>query len=135
MTVRRMVVVRTPGTTDTPCIRISNRMLEAVSKLAVGTPIEVIYRKDEITIRKVNDHYEPNNLQGKPVCPVSHPAPTFGAACAEEGAGHPRGGTSHSGGSPEPMRDVRALRYVLRGHWSPIHGQNAGTDSRTVRAQ
>ncbi|OGJ54792.1 hypothetical protein A2880_03395 [Candidatus Peribacteria bacterium RIFCSPHIGHO2_01_FULL_49_38] len=130
MTVRHMKVVRTPGTTDTPMVKIANQMLEAM-EFTIGTTIEVTYQQGIISIRKVNEKYEPNNLQGQPVSPVSHPGASD-AVHAEESAGHTGRGTSDPRSSPEALWDVRSLRHVFGGYFHSIHRQNAGTGSRAV---
>lgn len=50
---RRMVVVRAPSTNNKPMIRISNNLLVHVG-FTIGTPIEVIYERGIITIKKLH---------------------------------------------------------------------------------
>jgi len=57
---RKMVVVRAPGSDDTPMIRITNKLLADVG-FEIGTGIEVSYRKDKITIKKLDKNYERNS--------------------------------------------------------------------------
>ncbi len=82
MTVRRMKVVRSPGSETRPEIRISNSWLFPAG-FGVGTPIEVTYQKDKIIIRKLEDKHESNFLQGQPAGPI--PIPT-NSVCAKESA-------------------------------------------------
>jgi hypothetical protein len=50
--VRRMVIVRAPGTNNKPMIRISNNIL-AHAGFTIGTRIEITYERDIITIKKI----------------------------------------------------------------------------------
>ena len=86
MTVKRMTVVRNPGTMDRPMIKLANATLEDMG-FEMGTPIEVSYQRDLITIRNLNDNHESNNLQ-KPRCPKSDPV---SGTAATSDAGQPRG--------------------------------------------
>lgn len=51
--VRKMVVIRAPGTNDKPAIRIVNKWLVEAG-FVIGTQIEVSYQPDIITIKKLN---------------------------------------------------------------------------------
>src|SRR3989344_3032810 len=114
MTVRHMTVVRAPGTNDRAMIRIVNNTLAEMG-FKIGTPIKVSYQRGIISIKKVNDKYEPDNLQ-QPSSPLTSPTPPSGA-CAGESTRHAGSGTSHPQGNQETMRDIQPLRYVLRGHF------------------
>ena len=57
MTKRKMSVVRAPGTYNTPMIRIINNIL-GTEGFIIGTPIEVSYLPERITIKKVNKSNE-----------------------------------------------------------------------------
>src|SRR3989344_6909094 len=54
---RRMTVVRAPGTYATPMIKISNRMLVAAG-FGIGTPIEVRYDRNIITVKVIDYEYQ-----------------------------------------------------------------------------
>ena len=49
---RSMVVVRAPGTSNKPMLRVSNRLLTNAG-FNIGTAIEVTYERSIITIRKI----------------------------------------------------------------------------------
>jgi len=70
MTVRRQTVVRNPGTFDRPLIKIANSTLEDMG-FEMGTPIEVSYQQNLITIRNINNQHEHNNVQT--THPVTNP--------------------------------------------------------------
>ncbi len=54
---RRMVIVRAPGTIDIPMLRISNSFL-AGAGFEINTRIEVFYEKGRITITKLaSEHH------------------------------------------------------------------------------
>ena len=59
--IRRMSVVRTPGTEDRPMIRIANRFLSDAG-FEIGGTVEVHYQNGVIIIKKLNEH-ESNNIQ------------------------------------------------------------------------
>lgn len=61
MTVRRMVIVRAPGTQKNPMVRISNSFL-VLAGFKIGTPIEISYQQSVITIKKLDSSYEHCNL-------------------------------------------------------------------------
>ena len=61
--VRKMSVVRTPGTGDKPMIRIANRFLLDYG-FKIGSTVEVSYQPGVIII-KLNKKYESNNIQEK----------------------------------------------------------------------
>lgn len=68
MTLRNMVVVRSPSTDNRPEIRISNSFL-LLSGFKVGTPIEVCYQQGRIIITKLNNQHaiRSNTEAPKPV--------------------------------------------------------------------
>ena len=53
--IRRMSVVRTPGTEDKPMIRIANRFLSDAG-FKIGSTVEVSYQSGVIIIKKLNEH-------------------------------------------------------------------------------
>lgn len=114
MTVRRMTVVRCPGTMDRPMIKIANSTLEDVG-FEMGTAIEVLYQRDEIVIRKLKDYHEPNNVQKEPAGPVPNTVSTGATAEAEAGR------VSDQRASATALRDIQSLSYVLGGHGRPCH--------------
>jgi len=57
MTPRLMKIVRNPGSSDTPCLKIANRILEA-NGFVIGTPIRVSYGRDVVIITKQSDENE-----------------------------------------------------------------------------
>jgi len=136
MTVRRMTVVRCPGTMDRPMIKIANSTLEDMG-FEMGTAIEVSYvRRGEIIIRKLKDKHEPDNLQKQPAGPVSHSGPSAsGRACATESTGHAEGGASNARACEATMRDMQSHRYVLRGQSNNLYAQNAGAHRGAMRVE
>ena len=110
MTVKRQTVVRNPGTMDKPMIKIANSTLEDMG-FELGTPIEVSYQRDLITIRNIN--HEHDNIQTPH--PVADPTPS-NRGDEEKGDGHAGSGTRDAEGNPEALRDVPVYRYVLRGY-------------------
>jgi len=92
-------------------IKIANATLEDMG-FEMGTPIEVSYQRDLITIRNINQH-EHNNIQTPH--PITNPTPSD-RACAEKSDGHTRSGTRDAEGNPEALRDVPVYRYFLRGY-------------------
>src|SRR3989344_8851229 len=97
MTVRRMSIVRCPGTMDRPMLKVTNSQLEAVG-FTMGTPVEITYQEGLLIVKKMN--HEPNNVQ-KPASPVTNPAASSGTASAEDGAGR----TSDQGACAEIVQD------------------------------
>ena len=107
MTVRRMVVVRSPGTETRPEIRISNSWL-LLAGFTVGASIEVAYQKNKIIITKIETNHE-HNLQ-KPKRPFSVPtAQASGATAPRESDGHAERGAS----------DTASITQALYGPASP----------------
>ena len=84
MTVRRMVVVRSPGTDRRPEIRISNTWL-LLAGFVVGTPIEVFYNRGVITIRTIREHEQRNIQKVSVTVPDENAA---GPRDAEKSIGH-----------------------------------------------
>ena len=66
---RRMSVVRSPGTTEKPMIRIANNFL-VDADFSIGNTVEVSYDQSIIIIKKINKHVY-NNIQK--TCSVSVP--------------------------------------------------------------
>ena|SRR3989344_6675583 len=112
---RRMTVVRAPGTYATPMIKISNRML-VTAGFGIGTPIEVRYDRNIITVKVIDHEYQ---LQSPP-SPFSLPTAsvTSGKTGAGEVAEHARRAepcaidTSQVVPSP-----ICPLRWILSGHY------------------
>src|SRR3990167_961884 len=128
MTVRRQTVVRNPGTMDRPMIKIANSTLEDMG-FEMGTPIEVSYQRDLITIRNINQH-EHNNIQTPH--PVTDPTSPSGVD-ATEGDGHAGSGARDAEGNPKALRDVPVYRYILRGYGYPCNvPARTGTHSGSV---
>lgn len=82
MTLRHMVVVRSPSTDNRPEIRISNSFL-LLAGFKIGTPIEVCYQQDRLIITKLNNHHAilntteaPNSLPSATYTPESAPYPS-----------------------------------------------------------
>lgn len=113
MTVRRMTVVRTPGTDDKAMIRLTSNTMLTSAGFTVGTEIEVTYERNIITIKTLNHEH---HLQA-PTSPLPLPV-AFGASDAGEIYGHvgrsesnPTAVTKAVPTSPQP------LRYILAGSW------------------
>jgi len=115
MTLRKMVVVRAPSTTNCPMVRIANRTLQ-LHGFVIGAVIEVAYEQNIITLR-ILDHA--NKLQ-KPSSPVA-----LSTASSEAGAGE---GDEYAGRRKPDTADVtkavsaqsQPMRFVLSGHWSNV---------------
>lgn len=68
-----------------------------------------------ITKTKRKQHHEHYNVQ-KSKCPLTDTAAQASSATTSgAGAGHTTGKQSDAAGSPETLRDIQPLRYVLRG--------------------
>ena len=124
MTLRNMVVVRAPSTTDCPMVRIANRILK-LHGFVIGEKIEVVYEQNKITL-KILDHA--NTIQ-KPSSPVA--LSTASSADAEECDGHAGRGKSN----PADIRQVvpnpaSSLRWVLSGQWGNGDVKDAGYFNR-----
>lgn len=107
---RRMTVVRAPGTDETPMIKIANQLLKAAG-FGIGTPVEVAYGPGIITVKIIN---HANHLQ-TPQRPVAHSAASV-QADARKGVGYSRYGKS----SPTDVTKavpvpVLPLGYVFAG--------------------
>lgn len=132
MTVRRMTVVRCPGTMDRPMIKIANSTLEYMG-FEMGTAVEVSYQRGVITVRKLDDHHEPDNLQ-QPASPLTSPTPP-GGACEEASARHPKRGAPVSKECAATLRNVQSLCYLLGGHRNPLYAQNTGAYRSAMRIE
>jgi len=115
MTIRNMVVVRAPSTTNCPMVRIANRMLK-LHGFTIGVPIEVAYAQNIITLR-ILDHA--NKLQSSP-SPLSIPAAS-GTADAEENTRHAGRGKSNSADVTEAVSaQPKSVRLILSRYWSNV---------------
>lgn len=129
MTIRMMTVVRTPGTDNKPMVKIANQLLLTMG-FAIGVPIEVTYEQGLISIRRLDNNYEPNNNLQAPSGPVAISA----ASCTDD-AGEGDGYAGRRKPGPTDVAEVvpstvQPMRYVLSGHWYYGHRQNAGISSR-----
>jgi hypothetical protein len=107
MTVRRMTVVRSPGTMDTPMVKIANQLLETIG-FNMGTPIEVTYRQGEIVIKTLRNQYGSNQLQ-QPAGPITN-STASDTADTKASAGNERVGESNPRSSaPAVYYDVKDL--------------------------
>jgi len=115
MTVRRMAVVRAPSTNGKPMIRIVNNLL-AKAGFEIGTPIEVVYQQNIITLRILENA---NTIQKSPSpVAISAASVTPGESGAGEVARHERRTKScaldTSKTVPSP---IRPFRWILSGHY------------------
>lgn len=69
MTVRRMTVVRCPGTMDRPMIKIANSTLETMG-FTMGASIEITYQEGLLIVKKIDKTYDANKSLQEPRCPV-----------------------------------------------------------------
>ena len=79
MTVRKMLIVRAPGTDRNPMLRISNSFL-LLAGFKVGTAIEVSYQPGLITIKKISNHDYHSTKVSAPKPRTSPAAPGVPAA-------------------------------------------------------
>lgn len=125
---RRMTVVRAPGTDALPMIKIANRMLSAAG-FGIGTAVGITYGRGIITIKTLDHEHQ---LQ-EPRSPVSLSAASR-EADAGESDGHARRGepspTDVTKAVPIP---VQPLGYVFSGHYYHGKPQNSGLSCREVR--
>src|SRR3989344_701055 len=115
MTVRRMTIVRSPGTDSTPMLKISNLLLPIMG-FAIGAPVMVAYQPGIITVKILNHEHQ---LQ-KSSSPISLPS----ASCATN-AGKIDGPTGRSeSNSTDVTKAVptspQPLRYILTGSWHHV---------------
>ena len=111
MIARTMVIVRAPGSEDTPMVKIANRLLDTMG-FSVGTHIEVIYQQGQIIIKLINEN-EFNNVQksgplATPAAPVSKTT-----AVESQGAGCAKREFAYSQGNPTPLRFSSVYRNIL----------------------
>lgn len=116
MTLRRMVVVRSPSTNNRPEIRISNSFL-LLTGFKVGTPIEVCYQQDRIIITKLSTQHA--KLQ-KPVNPLTVSAAS-GQASAGACDGHAERAQPSATNTTEALPNaVQPAGYLLAGHYNHV---------------
>lgn len=133
MTLRNMVVVRAPSTTNCPMVRIANRMLK-LHGFAIGVPIEVTYQQNIITL-KIIDYA--NTIQ-KPSSPVSlsNASVTSGKSGTREVTQYERRAEPcEIAPSQTVPSTIQPLRYVLTGSWHYGRPQNARVSRRQMRVE
>jgi len=114
MTIRNMMVVRAPSTSDCPMVRIANRTLEQHG-FKIGVPVEIVYKQNILTL-KVIDHA--NTIQKSP-SPVA--LSTASSADTEERDGHTGRGKSDSADVTKAVStQPQPMRFVLSGRWSNV---------------
>ncbi|HEY4498479.1 MAG TPA: hypothetical protein VJH94_00265 [Candidatus Paceibacterota bacterium] len=124
-----MAVVRAPSTNGKPMIRIVNNLLTKAG-FEIGTPIEVVYQQNIITLRILENA---NTIQ-KPPGPVA-----ISTASGEAGAGEGNEYAGRTQSNPTDARKVvpsplQPLRYVFSGHWNhDSPKQDTGLGSRQMR--
>ena len=120
MTIRNMMVVRAPSTSDCPMVRIANRTLEQHG-FKIGVPVEIVYKQNILTL-KVIDHA--NTIQKSP-SPVA--LSTASSADTEERDGHTGRVKSDSTDTRQVVPNPTSpMRWVLSGQWGNGDVKDAG---------
>lgn len=112
--VKHMTVVRNPGTTDTPCLKIANCLLKA-NGFVIGVPVRVFYRTGKIVITSNLENQHEHYVQ-KP-CPITNPAQDSSCARDEEKSdGHAECRPPNPARNPADVRKLSIFRPIFAGY-------------------